>query len=98
MPGSVGAPASCFLRRSAQVRCIGCVGADMRSRLARLALPAAFALLASVATAAPAGAAAPNPVLVRDVMTGMDNLGSLSIPIDPIQDYVQPDTQIEPSI
>ena len=31
-------------------------------------------------------------------MTGMDNLGSLTIPPDPIQDYVQPDTQIEPSI
>src|SRR5436190_14700055 len=67
----------------------------MRLRPARLAFAAAFALLA---LAAPAGAAAPNPVLLRDVMTGTDDLGSLTIPPDPIQDYVQPDTQIEPSV
>jgi hypothetical protein len=52
---------------------------------------------AALALAAPAFAA-PNPVLVRDVMTGKDDLGSLTIPPDPIQDYVQPDTQIEPSV
>jgi hypothetical protein len=48
--------------------------------------------------AAPAAAAAA-PQLVRDVQTGSDNLGSLrpAAP-DPIQDYVQPDTQIEPSL
>src|SRR3954452_1627163 len=68
----------------------------MRLRPARLAVATAIALLVPVA--ASAGAAAPNPVLVRGVMTGMDNLGSLTIPPDPIQDYVQPDTQIEPSI
>src|SRR3954449_7399096 len=68
----------------------------MRLRPARLAVATAFALLVPVA--APAGAAAPNPVLLRDVMTGADSLGSLTIPPDPIQDYVQPDTQIEPSI
>src|SRR3954470_12362968 len=68
----------------------------MRLRPARLAVATAFALLVPVA--APAGAAAPNPVLLRDVMTGTDSLGSLTIPPDPIQDYVQPDTQIEPSI
>ena len=68
----------------------------MRLRPARLAVVTAFALLVPVA--APAGAAAPNPVLLRDVMTGTDSLGSLTIPPDPIQDYVQPDTQIEPSI
>src|SRR5689334_12931896 len=39
------------------------------------------------------------PVLARDVKTGKDTLGS-QIPATPhpIQDYVQPDTQIEPSI
>jgi hypothetical protein len=43
------------------------------------------------------------PELVRDVKTGSDKLGS-RVPCpstrcpDPIQDYVQPDTQIEPSI
>src|SRR4051812_11863515 len=51
----------------------------------------AFALLS-------ASAASAAPVLLSDVMTGPDDLGSLSIPVDPIQDYVQPDTQIEPSI
>src|SRR5436190_485093 len=65
----------------------------MRLRPARLAVATAFALLVPVA--APAGAAAPNPVLLRDVMTGTDSLGSLTIPPDPIQDYVQPDTQLE---
>jgi hypothetical protein len=52
-------------------------------------------VLTSVGSAA---AAPPSPVVVRDVMTGTDDLGSLTIPVDPIQDYVQPDTQIEPSI
>src|SRR2546430_4122883 len=39
------------------------------------------------------------PALIRDVKTGVDKLGS-QIPAapDPIQDYVQPDTQIEPSV
>src|SRR5437763_10677237 len=43
------------------------------------------------------------PVVVRDVKTGSDRLGS-KVPCpssrcpDPIQDYVQPDTEIEPSI
>jgi hypothetical protein len=46
-----------------------------------------------------AGAAASRPTLVRDVKTGADKLGSLTPAApDPIQDYVQPDTQIEPSI
>jgi hypothetical protein len=45
------------------------------------------------------GAALPAPSLVRDVKTGSDTLGSLTPATpDPIQDYVQPDTQIEPSI
>jgi hypothetical protein len=42
----------------------------------------------------------PVPVLVRDVKTGRDKLGTVPIPagFDPIQDYTQPDTEIEPSI
>jgi hypothetical protein len=40
------------------------------------------------------------PVVVRDVKTGRDKLGTVPIPagFDPIQDYTQPDTQSEPSI
>src|SRR5206468_1796529 len=46
-----------------------------------------------------AGAAPAGPKLVRDVRTGADMLGSLTPAVpDPIQDYVQPDTEIEPSI
>src|SRR5205807_8815848 len=46
-----------------------------------------------------ASAAAPVPQVVHDVKVGRDKLGS-QIPggTDPIQDYIQPDTQIEPSI
>jgi hypothetical protein len=45
------------------------------------------------------GAAPSGPSLVWDVKTGSDRLGSLTPAApDPIQDYVQPDTQIEPSI
>src|SRR5438477_8054964 len=48
------------------------------------------------ASGAPAATA---PTLVRDVKTGVDKLGSLTPAVpDSIQDYVQPDTQIEPSI
>src|SRR4051795_6051231 len=59
-----------------------------------------IAVLAGLAIAAPASAAAPPPVLVHDVQTGMYRLGTVPIPDggDPIQDYTQPDTQIEPSI
>jgi hypothetical protein len=63
-----------------------------------LRMPIAAAAAIALFVAAPAGAATPSPAVVHDVMTGTDDLGSLSIPIDPIQDYVQPDTQIEPSI
>src|SRR5207247_6969461 len=45
-----------------------------------------------------AGAAATFPTLVRDVRTGMDRLGTRSPAPSDIQEYVQPDTQIEPSI
>jgi len=44
-------------------------------------------------------ASAGKPVLVRDMKTGKDKLGSqIAATPDPIQDYVQPDTQIEPSV
>ena len=52
-------------------------------------------LLARSGSGATTRSAAANPVLVRDVKTGRDRLGSLTPPApDPIQDYVQPDTQI----
>src|SRR4051812_20734510 len=68
---------------------------------------AALAALLTLAAVPAAGAAAP-PALVHDVQTGMDPLGTVPLPppdpvnpndtVDPIQDYTQPDTQIEPSI
>lgn len=67
----------------------------------RLRVSAAVIATVALAACVPAGSAAaatPNPAVVRDAMTGTDDLGSLTIPVDPIQDYVQPDTQIEPSI
>src|SRR4051812_17891000 len=98
MPGSVGAPASCFLE---QVPSAPGVGALMRPRVpGPAALLAAAALLLAVAPAS----AAPSPLRLRDLPTGRDTLGSLPIslapdsPLDAIQDWVQPDTQIEPSI
>jgi hypothetical protein len=73
-----------------------------RARVSRLTLTVALALagLSAVTTTTAATAAAvPSPALIRDVRTGMDPLGSLTpASPDPIQDYVQPDTQIEPSI
>src|SRR3954447_24092566 len=62
--------------------------------------PVALAALALALAAPAAGAAAPPPVLVHDVQTGMYRLGTVALPDggDPIQDYTQPDTQIEPSI
>src|SRR5258708_242236 len=69
----------------------------MRAFVVALAVAAIGGLVtASVLVAAPPG---PAPVLIRDVKTGVDKLGS-QVPAspDPIQDYVQPDTQIEPSI
>src|SRR5438094_935963 len=60
------------------------------------------ALLALVlALAAPGVAAAETgPVVVHDVMTGRFGLPGIPVPagLDPIQDYTQPDTQIEPSV
>ena len=49
-------------------------------------------------TPAPGLAATPTPVVVRDTMTGTDDLGSLSAPGTTLADIVQKDTQIEPSI
>src|SRR5437660_5500123 len=70
------------------------MGAIRRTGLLVLALGA----LAS----APSGAlaAAPPPTVVRDVMTGSYTLGTMPLAsgTDPIQDWIQPDTQIEPSI
>ena len=70
------------------------MGAIRRTGLLVLALGA----LAS----APSGAlaAAPPPTVVRDVMTGSYTLGTMPVAsgTDPIQDWIQPDTQIEPSI
>ena len=61
---------------------------------AGVALPLVFGSTGSaIATAAAA------PRLAQDVKTGSDKLGSLTpASPDPIQDYVQPDTEIEPSI
>jgi hypothetical protein len=62
---------------------------------------AALALaLAATWTAGAKAAPAPQPTVVRDVMTGRYTLGTeaLSATDDPIQDWIQPDTQIEPSI
>src|SRR4051812_2437743 len=55
------------------------------------------AAVAALVVTAPAFAAAPTPAVVRDAMTGQDNLGSFG-PFTAEPDWVQPDTQIEPSI
>ncbi|HEY3186076.1 MAG TPA: sialidase family protein, partial [Solirubrobacteraceae bacterium] len=64
--------------------------------------PAWIAALLAAAVLLPAGgaSAATAPVVVRDVLTGTDPLGTIPVApgLDPIQDYVQPDTEIEPSI
>jgi hypothetical protein len=64
-------------------------------RLLALSATSAIALALAVT---PVSAATPTPVLVRDVRTGTDDLGSLSPPGTPLADLVQKDTQIEPSI
>src|SRR5438552_2213805 len=71
--------------------------------LGALLAAAIAALVAAVATpsgsiAATAKASALAPKLQHDVKTGRDLLGTIPPQGDPIQDYVQPDTQIEPSI
>src|SRR5579859_8033122 len=61
------------------------------------ALAAVVVLTAPVASS---GSRTVSPTLVRDVKTGVDPLppGPTSAGPDPIQDYVQPDTEIEPSV
>jgi hypothetical protein len=62
---------------------------------------AALALVLTAMWPAAASAAPPtHPTVVRDVMTGRYTLGTEPLgPADnPIQDWIQPDTQIEPSI
>ena len=64
-----------------------------------LGLALALCLLALAGSGGAVGATKAKPALVRDVKTGSDKLGSLTPAVpDPIQDYVQPDTEIEPSI
>src|SRR4051794_26345913 len=69
-------------------------GTMARTLLALLATAAAVtALTGSVATATG------TPSVVRDVRTGADTLtGATLAGTDSIQDYIQPDTEIEPSI
>src|SRR6059058_2381997 len=56
-------------------------------------------VLAAIGSASAGRGSPASPKLVSDVKTGSDTLGSLTPATpDPIQDYVQPDTQIEPSI
>jgi len=67
----------------------------------RTSLAAALLAVIAVAATAAAGSHAANAagttVLLRDVRTGSDPLGSLLQAATP-SDYIQPDTQIEPSI
>src|SRR4051812_26830173 len=70
----------------------------VRTCMWKIVFPLATALAALALATVPAVAATPTPVLVRDVETGTDDLGSLSPPGTPLGDLVQKDTQIEPSI
>jgi hypothetical protein len=69
-----------------------------------LGVVGALAFAANLAAGARPERARPpaRPVVVRDVKTGHDKLGTLPCPTsrcpNPIQDYVQPDTEAEPSI
>jgi hypothetical protein len=88
--------------RSRRLRLIGLAVGVLLPAGAATALTAPPAKVPAAGFAHSAGtasASSPQPQLVRDVKTGSDKLGSL-IPggPDPIQDYIQPDTQIEPSI
>jgi hypothetical protein len=76
----------------------------VRWSLVALGVVTAVALAANLAAGARTkrANARSRPVLVRDVKTGSDRLGTLPCPSsrcpNVIQDYVQPDTEIEPSI
>src|SRR5437870_3548507 len=60
---------------------------------------AVLLVLAAIGSATAGRGASTSPKLVSDVKTGSDKLGSMTAAVpDSIQDYVQPDTQIEPSI
>jgi hypothetical protein len=72
-----------------------------KQALAWAVLVAAVAAVIVLATPVASGSSrAVTPTLVRDVKTGVDPLppGPTMDGSDPIQDYVQPDTEIEPSI
>lgn len=74
-----------------------------RACFVALAVIAAAGLVANLATgASTTRPRSLRPVVVRDVKTGFDRLGTLPCPSsrcpNPIQDYVQPDTETEPSI
>src|SRR3954468_12030476 len=79
-------------------------GAIMLKRRRRLPFVLAAAgtvllVLAAIGSARAGRRAPASPKLVCDGKTGTDKLGSLAPATpDPIQDYVQPDTEIEPSI
>ena len=67
------------------------------SRRAFLLAALLLGALAGCSTTAAATTTTPVPTLIHDVRTGFDTLGSLT-PASSLADYVQPDTQIEPSI
>ena len=73
-------------------------GSDRRHLIGRAALAAALGALALALGAGPAAAATTVPTLVRDVKTGFDRLGTRTPAPSDIQEYVQLDTQIEPSV
>src|SRR5258705_2839076 len=76
-------------------------GGLRRCKKMRLTVSAACALtLAAISPVAANAALTPQPKVIRDVMTGRYTLGTepLGSTDDPIQDWIQPDTQIEPSI
>ncbi len=62
-----------------------------------LVAASAAVLAAALAGGLHSASAQTGPVLLRDVRTGSDLLGSRTQPTTPT-DYIQPDTQIEPSI
>jgi len=76
------------------------IAASALWRARAVVLVGTIAILIVTIGSSAGGASPPRaPRLVRDVKTGSDRLGSLTPAApDPIQDYVQPDTQIEPSI
>ena len=70
----------------------------MRPSLLALVVVAMLAAVIGGAVGA-RGSSSASPVLVQDVKTGADPLtGATSGGSDPIQDYIQPDTEIEPSL